>query len=109
MICTLCIIIAIYANYQECKKRKNNKPYKKKIYTIDNTENDANINYSICSICLEDFEIGDVISELKCEHYFHKKCIKQWLNVNNTCPNCRNNVYKNISPNISLIYQESII
>ncbi|XP_051142859.1 RING-H2 finger protein ATL57-like [Andrographis paniculata] len=46
-----------------------------------------------CSICIEDFEIklpsSAVISELPCEHYFHRDCIVKWLQRSNTCPLCR--------------------
>lgn len=39
-----------------------------------------------CSICLDDILI-DVI-KTKCNHYFHKECLKEW-DLNNGCPNCR--------------------
>jgi len=42
-----------------------------------------------CCICYESYEAGNLITTLKCGHYFHYKCIKEWLPVNNTCPFCR--------------------
>ena len=51
-----------------------------------------------CSICLDNFKVGDKYIELPCEgqsHYFHngdsEKCsgILPWLKENNTCPICR--------------------
>jgi hypothetical protein len=108
-LCSICIVIATYANYREYVRRKNNKPYKKIIYNTNNdstTENEDNIS---CSICLDNFEIGSIICELKCKHYYHKECIDEWLNENNTCPNCRNNVYITNHIRTNLSFQESIV
>jgi len=40
-----------------------------------------------CSICLNN--LNNIVIQLKCKHYFHKKCIIQWLDINKTCPLCR--------------------
>ena len=50
-----------------------------------------------CSICLEEFEIGEKCIKLPCKgngHFFHNEkdnCmgIKKWLEKSNTCPVCR--------------------
>lgn len=43
-----------------------------------------------CSICAEDFEIGQDQRVLPCNHRFHPACIDPWLlNVSGTCPLCR--------------------
>ncbi|XP_060190980.1 E3 ubiquitin-protein ligase RDUF2-like [Lycium barbarum] len=42
-----------------------------------------------CSICLEELEVNKEVSELPCNHFFHKHCIVPWLKKNNTCPLCR--------------------
>jgi hypothetical protein len=50
-----------------------------------------------CSICLEDFQVGDKCIRLPCKsgpHVFHSgsdSCsgVKPWLKRNNTCPMCR--------------------
>ena len=48
-----------------------------------------------CSICLEDFVFTDetkIIQTEACNHFFHETCIKQWLRIRTTCPNCQNNL-----------------
>ena len=45
-----------------------------------------------CSICLENFMKKDKKILLNCSHEFHKKCLQEWLNKNNTCPLCRINL-----------------
>jgi hypothetical protein len=40
-----------------------------------------------CSICTEDFTIGEDVRVLPCNHQFHPACIDPWLiNVAGTCP-----------------------
>jgi hypothetical protein len=44
-----------------------------------------------CPICTEDYAVGDTVVKAlpQCKHGFHSACIKQWFNVNDTCPICR--------------------
>lgn len=42
-----------------------------------------------CSICLNKFSDDNKGYELKCEHIFHKDCIKEWMERSKTCPICR--------------------
>ncbi|KAI1135894.1 hypothetical protein F5Y05DRAFT_393765 [Hypoxylon sp. FL0543] len=43
-----------------------------------------------CSICTEDFSVGQDVRVLPCDHKFHPQCIDPWLvNVSGTCPLCR--------------------
>lgn len=40
-----------------------------------------------CSICTEDFTVGEDVRVLPCDHKFHPPCIDPWLiNVSGTCP-----------------------
>ncbi|KAL2753691.1 hypothetical protein ACRALDRAFT_2110461 [Sodiomyces alcalophilus JCM 7366] len=43
-----------------------------------------------CSICTDDFKLGEDVRVLPCNHKFHPPCIDPWLiNVSGTCPLCR--------------------
>lgn len=42
-----------------------------------------------CSICMEEVQLGEEISELWCGHWYHPFCIKQWLDAHGACPLCR--------------------
>ncbi|KAM3515670.1 hypothetical protein MY11210_000648 [Beauveria gryllotalpidicola] len=43
-----------------------------------------------CSICTEDFTVGEDVRVLPCHHQFHPGCVDPWLvNVSGTCPLCR--------------------
>ena len=41
-----------------------------------------------CQVCMEDFEYGEIVQELKCEHVYHEDCINQWLSTKKRCPLC---------------------
>jgi hypothetical protein len=51
---------------------------------------------SSCPICLMDFEASDQVSACKdnraCCHFFHEKCLKDWLYKQPSCPCCRFNI-----------------
>ncbi|KAL0482374.1 E3 ubiquitin-protein ligase RING [Acrasis kona] len=49
----------------------------------DGVDNDA------CSVCIEDYSINEELTQLPCEHIFHKDCIVPWIQEHNTCPTCR--------------------
>lgn len=52
---------------------------------------DADLGLS-CSICLDDFDVGDELSwsrQLRCQHVFHSDCLASWLMKNDECPVCR--------------------
>mmetsp|Transcript_27465 Transcript_27465/g.80767 ORF Transcript_27465/g.80767 Transcript_27465/m.80767 type:complete len:296 (-) Transcript_27465:55-942(-) len=45
-----------------------------------------------CSICLEDYEPGDVVLTLPCMHMYHKHCVTRWLSEPDSsgeCPQCK--------------------
>ena len=50
-----------------------------------------------CAICLEEFKGIDMIKAFtKCEHIFHKKCLKNWLKRSNVCPLCKHDLTEDI-------------
>ena len=77
------------------QENQNKLPSKEFIESLVEIENDKE-NLS-CSICLEEFKIGEKCIKLPCKdhpHYFHKgneKCpgIMKWFEKSNTCPVCR--------------------
>lgn len=46
-----------------------------------------------CRVCLSEFEDGEKIRKLQCDHVFHKDCLDTWLQQYcATCPLCRTKV-----------------
>lgn len=63
--------------------------------TENNTVGDEHLG---CTICTEDFTVGEDVRVLPCDHKFHPACIDPWLvNVSGTCPLW---YVETISPNV---------
>ncbi|PSK36187.1 hypothetical protein B9Z65_6002 [Elsinoe australis] len=45
-----------------------------------------------CSICMDEVNLGEQVTELPCHHWFHGDCIKAWLGEHDTCPHCRQGI-----------------
>jgi hypothetical protein len=62
---------------------------------------DSDSSGNLCSLCFSDLdksiELGDISDEkdasaitvTRCNHGFHKKCLEEWLVVNEVCPKCK--------------------
>ena len=68
----------------------------KNLKKIEIDENNIKkFNEEICNVCLEDYKFGQISNKLDCGHWFHDKCILQWLKMRNTCPVCRQELESN--------------
>lgn len=54
-----------------------------------NDENKENYLNQECSVCKENYKIGDKVHIMPCEHNFHQDCLLPWLKEHNSCPVCR--------------------
>ena len=50
---------------------------------------EANCLNANCTICLDDFIVGENVVLCPCGHCYHKKCLKNWLRVKSECPLCK--------------------
>lgn len=57
-----------------------------------NCEQDIDDDNYRCTICFDDYKIGNRIKFLPCNHHFHLECIDEWFNVKDSCPLCKKNV-----------------
>jgi hypothetical protein len=50
---------------------------------------------NICSICLENYKNEDCcVMPNNCKHIFHENCLKIWIDQNEVCPLCKQNMEK---------------
>uniref|UniRef100_A0A0A9E4K6 RING-type E3 ubiquitin transferase n=1 Tax=Arundo donax TaxID=35708 RepID=A0A0A9E4K6_ARUDO len=42
-----------------------------------------------CSICQEEYSVGEEVGKMPCKHYYHIPCIQHWLRQKNWCPICK--------------------
>ncbi|PWA55498.1 zinc finger, RING/FYVE/PHD-type [Artemisia annua] len=52
-------------------------------------DEDDDDDYKKCVICLEDFELKEVVMVTPCNHIFHEDCILPWVKSHGRCPVCR--------------------
>lgn len=57
----------------------------KSVNTINDPEN-------ICTICLNEIEVGESIHTFSCSHQFHENCSINWRKTKNVCPICGKNL-----------------
>lgn len=49
-----------------------------------------------CVVCLLPFEVNDELTELACNHSFHRRCLDEWISKNPTCPSCRQSTLRSL-------------
>ncbi|KAM3270099.1 putative RING-H2 finger protein ATL71 isoform X1 [Capsicum chacoense] len=64
-------------------KQNGIKTFSRVIKQWEGSENDE------CTICLDQFKIGDNLIHLQCDHKFHSCCLVPWLENYAYCPCCR--------------------
>ena len=78
---------------------KNNTNNSFKISGLFDIEYGNNIDYNTnfeeesCCICKNNYDKNDEIFQLSCGHIFHKSCIHNSLDINNSCPICRKHFF----------------
>ena len=99
-LCCLCICLGVKIESLRFIDRKPNNNKELFIETLNKKTKLLNIielneinTIKECSICIDEYKIGDIIRQLKCSHTFHQGCIDEWLMCNNICPNCRVFIY----------------
>jgi hypothetical protein len=59
----------------------------------NSAENESSTSVRLCTICLDDYKVGDEIGWSRnpdCHHVFHTHCVVEWLMTHTECPICRN-------------------
>ncbi|KAK5251280.1 hypothetical protein LTR93_005494 [Exophiala xenobiotica] len=51
-----------------------------------------------CSICMDNVDLGDEVTVLPCNHWFHGDCVTAWLKEHDTCPHCRSPITNSNQP-----------
>ena len=51
-----------------------------------------------CSICLEPILKRRILFIPGCEHFYHLRCLRKWLDEKDNCPICRSNIEESLRP-----------
>ena len=76
--------------------KKKTEEQNKKIKELENlikSIKEKKENSEICAVCYERCE-NDEKHKTECGHVFHLGCLMPWIKNNNTCPCCRDELYK---------------
>ncbi|KAK4416621.1 E3 ubiquitin-protein ligase BIG BROTHER [Sesamum alatum] len=55
----------------------------------------TNLIIDRCVICQVEYEEGEEVVSIQCEHLYHRDCITKWLQMKKICPICNNEVSSN--------------
>lgn len=56
-----------------------------------------------CSICLSEYEDGDSVVKLPCNHLYHDECISSWTSNHVKCPLCNYDLESSVGDSVSEI------
>ncbi|CAF95427.1 unnamed protein product, partial [Tetraodon nigroviridis] len=62
--------------------------------TVKKGDKETHPDFNHCAVCIEAYQLNDVVRILPCKHVFHKVCVDPWLNEHCTCPICKLNILK---------------
>ncbi|XP_064810961.1 E3 ubiquitin-protein ligase RNF130-like isoform X1 [Oncorhynchus masou masou] len=73
--------------------------------TVKKGDKETDPDFNHCAVCIEGYQLNDVVRILPCKHVFHKLCVDPWLNEHCTCPMCKLNILKalGIMPNLPCV------
>ena len=90
-----CILITRERNENEKIIIRKNKEINKILENTFIADYNGNEEYNTnCPICLDKF--SSKVIKLKCNHIYHKECIRPWLKENKSCPMCREEIILNL-------------
>ncbi|XP_062104620.1 uncharacterized protein LOC133815849 [Humulus lupulus] len=76
-----------YAEARSSRRNPSLNLIRRDVYTPK--ESDGNEDTKSCTVCLEDFRVGQQVMLTPCDHMFHEDCIVPWVERSDHCPVCR--------------------
>ncbi|XP_027941696.1 E3 ubiquitin ligase BIG BROTHER-related-like [Vigna unguiculata] len=59
-------------------------------YTFHSAESKSGVD--LCVICQVEYEEGEALVAIQCEHPYHTDCITKWLQIKKVCPICNTEI-----------------
>uniref|UniRef100_A0A8C7ZVM5 E3 ubiquitin-protein ligase RNF130 n=1 Tax=Oryzias sinensis TaxID=183150 RepID=A0A8C7ZVM5_9TELE len=77
--------------------------------TVKKGDKETDPDFNHCAVCIEAYQLNDVVRILPCKHVFHKVCVDPWLNEHCTCPMCKLNILKALGIMTTLPCMDSVV
>ncbi|TDH07263.1 hypothetical protein EPR50_G00104060 [Perca flavescens] len=77
--------------------------------TVKKGDKETDPDFNHCAVCIEAYQLNDVVRILPCKHVFHKVCVDPWLNEHCTCPMCKLNILKALGIMTSVPCVDSVV
>ncbi|KAM8910072.1 E3 ubiquitin-protein ligase RNF130 [Spinachia spinachia] len=77
--------------------------------TVKKGDKETDPDFNHCAVCIEAYQLNDVVRILPCKHVFHKVCVDPWLNEHCTCPMCKLNILKALGIMTTLPCVDSVV
>ncbi|XP_008325026.1 E3 ubiquitin-protein ligase RNF130 isoform X2 [Cynoglossus semilaevis] len=77
--------------------------------TVKKGDKETDPDFNHCAVCIEAYQLNDVVRILPCKHVFHKVCVDPWLHEHCTCPMCKLNILKALGIMTSLPCVDSVV
>uniref|UniRef100_A0A096LVN9 Ring finger protein 130 n=1 Tax=Poecilia formosa TaxID=48698 RepID=A0A096LVN9_POEFO len=77
--------------------------------TVKKGDKETDPDFNHCAVCIEAYQLNDVVRILPCKHVFHKVCVDPWLNEHCTCPMCKLNILKALGIMTSLPCVDAVV
>lgn len=77
--------------------------------TVKKGDKETDPDFNHCAVCIEAYQLNDVVRILPCKHVFHKVCVDPWLNEHCTCPMCKLNILKALGIMTSLPCMDAMV
>ena len=89
----LCMLAPFIVSLARCVKLLLTPKKYSSVCAVVDEENTGKLLNANCTICMEDFSAKEKVAKMRvCEHVFHRECIDPWLEKNNRCPNCQQEI-----------------
>ncbi|OXB71431.1 UNVERIFIED_CONTAM: hypothetical protein H355_010474 [Colinus virginianus] len=74
---------------------------KMKLRTLKEGDKETGPDGDTCAVCIDLYKPDEVVRILACNHVFHKICVDPWLLEHRTCPLCKYDILRVLSPEVS--------